>query len=300
MKSIDTLVKDIYHVVENERWLTEANVEGLVGNLGRQFVQRGGQTNERALLSLSKMGEKCPCQLWHSVHSPSLQEPLPAPARIKFIYGDVIEALGISLAKAAGHEVTGEQDECHVDGVPGHRDCVIDGCIVDIKSVNSLSFQKIKAGYVAEDPFLRAYLAQLDGYAVGSIDDPLVRVKDRGYLLAIDKVLGKMHLYEHTIRPEFIRERIQSYKEIVARPEPPACECGIEADGTSGNLKLDTFASYNPWKHQCAARRNQTIRTFLYEGGPRFLVKVVRRPMRRDNRTPIPEIDRNGNYVYAS
>lgn len=298
MKYIDTLIKDIHHVVEREGWLTEANVEGLVGNLGRQLVQRGGQGNERALLSLSKMGEKCPCQLWHSVHSPGLQEPLPAPARIKFVYGDVIEALGISLCKAAGHEVTGEQDEITVDGVPGHRDCVVDGCIVDIKSVNSLSFQKIKSGYVAEDPFLRAYLAQLDGYVVGSADDPLVRVKDRGYLLAIDKVLGKMHLYEHVVRPDFIRQRVADYKRIVSCAEPPRCTCGIEEDGSSGNLKLDTFASYNPWKHQCAERRGQRIRIFLYEGGPRFLVQVKRRPMRRDNRTPIPEVDINGNYVY--
>lgn len=298
MKSIKTLVRDIDHVVENEGWLTEANVEGLTGDLRRQLVQRGGQENSRAFLSLSKMGEKCPCQLWHSVHSPGLQEPIKASARRKFAYGDVIEALGISMARAAGHEVTGEQDELVVDGIKGHRDCVIDGCIVDIKSTNSLSFQKIKAGFVAEDYFLSAYLAQLDGYVVGSLDDPLVTVKDRGYLLAIDKVLGHITLYEHIVRPEFIRGRINHYKSIVELDSPPPCECGFEDDGASGNIKLDVPASYNPFKHLCADRRGQSIRTFLYEGGPRYLVKVVRRPMRRDNRTPIPEIDRNGNFVY--
>lgn len=298
IKNIHTLVKDIYHVVEQEGWLTEANIERLTGELGRQFVQRSGQKDSRAVLSLSKMGEKCPCQLWHTIHSPSLAEKLQAPARIKFTYGDVIESLAISMAIAAGHEVTGEQDEITADGVPGHRDCVIDGCIVDVKSTNSLSFQKIQAGAVAEDKFLSAYLAQLDGYLMGSADDPLVRVKDRGYLLAVDKVLGKMHLYEHIYRPEFIAKRISEYKGIVALPQPPRCNCGIEPDGEGGNLKLDTFASYNPFKHLCADNRGDKIRTFLYEGGPRFLTKVVRRPMRRDRRTPIPEIDRNGNFVY--
>lgn len=298
IKNINTLIGDINHVVENEGWLTEANVERLTEQLRCQLIQRGRQENSRAVLSLSKMGEKCPCHLWHSVRSPGLQEPLPAAARIKFAYGDVIESLGISLAKAAGHEVTGEQDECTVDGISGHRDCVIDGCIVDVKSTNSLSFQKIKSGYVAEDIFLAAYLAQLDGYLVGAADDPLVRVKDRGYLLAIDKVLGHMCLYEHRLREDFIHERIRQYKAIVDLEEPPRCECDVVADGESGNLKLDLRASYNPYKHLCADRRGQKIRTFLYEGGPRFLVKVVRRPMRRDGKTPIPEIDRNGKYVY--
>lgn len=298
IKNIHTLIGDIEHVVENEGWLTEANVERLTGDLRRQLVQRGRQENSRAVLSLSKMGEKCPCHLWHSVHSPGLQEPLPAAARIKFAYGDVIEGLGISLAKAAGHEVTGEQDECVVDGISGHRDCVIDGCVVDVKSTNSLSFQKIKSGYVAEDVFLAAYLAQLDGYLVGAADDPLVRVKDRGYLLAIDKVLGKMCLYEHKIRPEFIRERIRAYKRIVAGNTPPTCTCERVADGKSGNIKLGLAASYNPYKHLCAKQRGEKIRTFLYEDGPRFLTKVVRRPVRRDGRTPIPEINREGKLVY--
>jgi len=298
IKDINTLVKDIYHVVENEGWLTEANVERLTGELRCQLVQRGRQENSRAVLSLSKMGEKCPCQLWHSVRSPGLQEPLPAPARIKFAYGDVIESFAISMAKASGHEVTGEQDECVVDGISGHRDCVIDGCIVDVKSTNSLSFQKIQSGYVAEDVFLSAYLAQLDGYVVGAADDPLVRVKDRGYLLAVDKVLGKMCLYEHRVRPDFIRQRIRDYREIVALDNPPACTCEQVSDGESGNIKLGLAASYNPYKHLCAERRGERLRTFLYSDGPRFLTKVVRRPMRKDRRTPIPEVDRNGNLVY--
>ena len=111
IKNIHTLIKDIYDVVESqEGWLTEANVEGLTGELGRQLVQSSGQKDSGAVLRLSQMGEKCPCQLWHSVHTPSLGEKFTAPTLIKFTYGHVIEALVISMAKAAGHEVTGEQD----------------------------------------------------------------------------------------------------------------------------------------------------------------------------------------------
>ncbi len=293
IKNIHTLIKDIYDVVESqEGWLTEANVERLTGELGRQLVQSSGQKDSGAVLRLSQMGEKCPCQLWHSVHTPSLGEKFTAPTLIKFTYGHVIEALVISMAKAAGHEVTGEQDVLYLDGVKGHRDCVIDGCLVDVKSTNSLSFKTIKAGNVAEDPFLSSYLAQLDGYIVASADDPLVRVKDRGYLLAVDKTLGHMCLYEHRVRPDFIRQRIGHYKGIVGQPISPKCECGTTPDGESGKIKLDLKASYNPFKHCCFPN----LRTFLYSNGPRFLTKVVKRPMNSSG--PIPEVDRDGKIVY--
>lgn len=299
IKNIHTLVRDINDTVESkEGWLTSGNVERFTEQLGRQLVQSSGQKDARAVLRLSQMGEKCPCQLWHSVHTPSLSEKLHAHTLIKFTYGHVIESMALEMARASGHEVTGEQDELSLLGVKGHRDCVIDGCIVDIKSTNSLSFKTIKAGNVAEDIFLSSYLAQLDGYVVASADDPLVRVKDRGYLLAVDKVLGHICIYEHRVRPDFIRERISHYKDIVGRDEPPACTCGRESDGVSGNVKLDLKASYNPFKHACAGQRGEKIRTFLYDGGPRFLTTVKRRPMRKDRRTPIPEVDQDGNIVY--
>jgi hypothetical protein len=289
IKNIHTLLGDIRDVVEREEWLTEANVEGLTEQLRRGLVPESRQENSRAFLRLSQMGEKCPCQLWHEIHSPGLREKFPASALVKFAYGHVVEAMTISMIRAAGHEVTGEQDELVLDGVKGHRDCVVDGCVVDIKSTNSLSFQKIKSGNISEDPFLASYLAQLDGYVVASLDDPLVRVKDRGYILAVDKVLGHLTLYEHRVRPEFIRERIANYKEVCGLPVAPSCTCRTVPDGESGNIKLDLKASYNPYKHVCFP----SLRTFLYEGGPRFLTKVVRRPKRRDG-SLIPEVDKQG------
>src|SRR6266850_1557856 len=128
--------------------------------------------------------------------------------------------------------VTGEQDEVVVDGVKGHLDCIIDGCIVDVKSINSMGFQKVKAGEVAEDIFLRSYLDQLDGYLVGSLDDDRVAVKDKAYIWAIDKQMGHMCLYEHRIREERIRERIKEAKLIVGLPQPPACTCGTVSEGS--------------------------------------------------------------------
>lgn len=234
------------------------------------------------------MGPRCPRSLWYSIHHPEQAEPIPAWVEVKFSFGHILEALAITLAKASGHEVTGEQDELVLDGVKGHRDCVIDGCIVDVKSAASRSFQKFKDKSIwKNDTF--GYLDQLDGYLVASLNDPLVKVKDKAYLFAIDKQLGHMCLYEHHLRESSIRARVRDYKSIVERDMPPACTCGTIPDGKAGNVILDTRASYNNFKFACFPN----LRTFLYADGPRYFTKVVKRPAEH-----IVEIDRNGKMVY--
>jgi hypothetical protein len=286
--NIHTLVQDIYDVVGSKQgWFDDALAEGFSRELGLKLVEKTKPRDEVPTLRLSQMGEVCPKQLWYSIHSPGSQEDVPPYVKIKFTYGDILESLLIAMAKAAGHEVTGEQDVVYVDGIAGHRDCVIDGYVVDVKSAASRPFQEIKNKRMAQDPFLSVYLDQLDGYLVGSADDPLVRVKDRGYILAIDKTLGHLTLYEHTLRDLHIRQRIKKYKEIINQDVSPGCECKTVADGKSGNIKLDTKASYSAYKHCCFPH----LRTFLYSSGPVYLTKVVRKP-------DVPEVDRNGKIVY--
>lgn len=288
MKSIHTLVDDIYATIRNkhEGWFTDTLADLFARDVSRTLQVQLGERKGPPTLRLSQMGPKCPCALWHSIHHPELAEPLPPWAEIKYSFGHIIEALALTLSKASGHTVEGEQDELDVDGVKGHRDAVIDGCLVDVKSAASRSFSKFKDGSIAQsDGF--GYLDQLDGYLVGSANDPLVKVKDRAYLLAVDKQLGHMCLYEHKLREENIRRRISEYKAIVERDEPPACECGHVPDGKSGNIALDLKASYNAFKYAC----NPNIRTFLYASGPVYLVKVVRKP-------DVPEVDKHGKLVY--
>ena len=276
MKTIHTLVQDIYEVVKQDGWQERIQLD----------CRLGSGPQRRGTLRLSGMGPKCPRALWYSVHHSELAESLPPYAQIKYAYGHILESLLIALAKEAGHTVTGEQDELEVDGVPGHRDCVIDGCVADVKSASSISFSKFKDGTIRENDHF-GYLDQLDGYLVGSANDPLVKVKDKGYLLAIDKTLGHICLYEHHLREHSIRERIRKYKEIVALPTPPSCTCGTQPDGKSGNIKLDVKASYNPYKHQCFPH----LRTFLYASGPVYLSHVARVP-------DVPEVIKNLTYKF--
>lgn len=274
MKSIHTLVTDVQHLVTTKGgWFSEELAKEFTGDLSKTLQTHFNDERGKPTLRLSQMGPKCPRALWYSIHHPELAEKLPPWAEIKFAFGHIIEALAITLAKASGHHVVGEQDALELDGIRGHRDCVIDGCTVDVKSTSSIGFQKFKLpDYSVVDSF--GYLDQLDGYCLAAADDPLVQVKDKGYILAIDKTLGHMVLYEHSIRTIQIKQRIGEYKQIVGLLEPPACKCIQKPIGAGGNLGLDTAASYSPYKYCC----HPNLRTFLYAEGPRYLTKVVKRP----------------------
>lgn len=289
MPQLNTLVPDIYRTItrNDNDWFRDDLALQFSSELSRrvqdQFGERGKPT-----LRLSAMGPKCPKALWHSINTPELAEPLPPWARIKYTYGHIIEALALVLAKAAGHEVVGEQDELWVDGIRGHRDCVIDGCIVDVKSSSSRGMEKFKSkDFSAMDDF--GYLDQLDGYLVGSAGDPLVTVKDRAYILAIDKTLGHMVLYEHRLRHDHILQRIQTYKDLVNQAVPPGCTCPTVKDGESGNRKLAFPATYSPQKYSCFPH----LRTFLYSDGIRYLTTVKREPA-----AWVKEVDRNGHFIH--
>lgn len=289
IKSIYTLIPDIQEQIKKkDGWFTDELTLDYAKNVGNRLQEHFNydRATKRGL-RLSGMGPKCPRALWYSVHHPELDEPLPANAEMKFSFGHMIEALAIVLAKAAGHEVTGEQDAVELDGIVGHRDCVINGRIVDVKSASSRSFAKFKySNYEALDSF--GYLDQLDGYVCASADDPLVTVKDKGYLLVIQKELGSMYLYEHCVRPARIRTTIDNYKRIVERSVPPPCECKTEPQGKSGNIKLDFKASYSAQKYSCFPN----LRTFIYASGPEYLTKVVYTP-------DVDEVDMYGRKVYA-
>lgn len=283
--NIHTLVPDIYSLLKRDDWLTPETSSLLSSTIavgvGETFTRQG----ERRSLRMSSLGPKCPRALWYSIHHPELAEELPPWAKMKYSYGNIIEHMTIALAKAAGHKVTGEQDELLLDGVTGHRDCVIDGCVVDVKSCSTFQFAKYKTGAVeASDEF--GYLDQLDAYGTASLDDPLVLDKEHAYILAIDKTLGHISLYEHIIRSRRIRDRIGLYQEYVGRTSPPTCECKTEAYGVSGNFKLDVRASYSPYKYLCFPH----LRTFLYSTGPVYLTKVIRKP-------EVIEVDKYNNPI---
>ena len=222
--------------------------------------------NSNTNLRMSNIG-KPDKQLWYQCKGYE-GEPLLPQTRMKFMFGDLVEALVLYLVKEAGHEVTHEQHEIEVDDIKGHLDCHIDGVVVDVKSTSAYGFKKFKNGTLSEDdPF--GYIAQISGYVHGSKD------ASEGGFLALDKQSGAT-TYMPVAEMDMINveERVQHMKEVVAQEEPPERCYESVPDGKSGNMKLGINCSYCPYKWDCWPE----LRLFLYSNGPRYLTHVEREP----------------------
>lgn len=279
-KGIDTLIADIYNVVDGKGGWDNTITEYLSETIAQVASERFGDDAEerpRDTLTLSGIGKPCERQLWSRVNEPHVEEELGAEQKGTFFYGDLLEALVIALAKAAGHDVQGEQDVLYVNGIKGHRDCVIDGWTVDVKSASDFSFEKFKKGdLIHNDPF--GYLSQLSSYTYAAKDDPLVKEKNKAAFLVVRKNRFELCLDVHdfTERLPLKEMEVQHKKDMVAGPIPPIPDVAqpVPQSKTSPNLKLSTLCSYCSRKKLCFPE----MRTFMYSGGLSHLVKVVKEP----------------------
>ena len=276
-KSIHTLVKDIEEVVLGQGGWDEVISRTVSDGMLDVFKSRleGERTEREPTLRLSALGTPCRRKLWYDINDPTGGETLSASTLLKFLYGDLLEELLIGLARAAGHRVEGLQSELKVGDIKGHRDCVIDGITVDIKSASTFSFRKFKEGNLrGDDPF--GYISQLSSYVYAGRDDPVESHPSLGAFLVIDKTLGHicLDLYDFGPEIETKEEEIEQIKRDMAEPDPVPRGFDPVPDGKSGNMKLDTVCSYCKYKNKCWPE----LRTFLYSTGPRHLTTVEKRP----------------------
>jgi hypothetical protein len=268
MGKLEDVVEDIYELLENENEIPDEVYEEFGRNMADAFRKQLGQDRGNDL-SMSQLGSPG-CKLWFKANEPEKGEPLRGQTRLKFLYGDLIEAMIITLIKATGkHEVTGEQTKLELDGVSGSRDCVIDGVLVDVKSASTYSMKKFKDnGLYNDDPF--GYLPQIEAYHEASEDcDPT-----RFAFLAIDKQHASISLdvYE-TKRDGRAAKNVHDKKQAIQGDFPGRSFQDVP-DGKAGNRKLATQCSYCDFKEACWPG----LRTYLYASGPRFLTVVKRTP----------------------
>lgn len=276
-KNINTLVEDINQVIKGKGGWTEAVNEYFMQTMGEAATRRlTPSTEPRAkTLRMSNIGSPCKRKLWYYLNLPEHEQDLPAHTHLKFMYGEIIENLILSLAKAAGHTVEGEQDEIVVDGIVGHRDAVIDGVTIDVKSASSPSFKKFEKNELrVDDPF--GYIQQLTGYVYGAKDDPLVTDKTGGAFLVMDKTLGHICLDYYDLTPELhlFPSRLVATKMMATMKTEPHREFDPVPDGKSGNMKLPAACSYCDYKWNCW----KGLRGFAYSNGPTYLTKVINLP----------------------
>lgn len=279
-KSIDTLVDDINDLLVTPTDVPKEDAEALGREIAEAVVTALKGDSGPPSLRMSNIGTPCKRKLWYTVRTPQSAEALPAHVRLKFLYGHILESLLLFFAEASGHEVRGRQDEVSIAGVKGHRDAVIDGRTVDVKSATTHSFKKFKDHRLcSDDPF--GYIDQINAYRYA--DDG--RVDEKVSFLAVDKQLGNLCLDTYEANDTDYEELINDLKEMVQEDEPPARHFKDLPEGKSGNRRLDVNCCYCPFKKTCWPK----VRTFIYSNGPAFLTHVEREPN-------VPEV--NGTAVF--
>jgi hypothetical protein len=282
MKTIDTLVPDIYEVLRNQG--TELSVEqqaafgaGVARKLSLALNKVEWKRPPKTL-RMSEIGKPCVRSLWYTVHHPQHGEKLLPHTRMKFLYGDIIEEQVLFLAKVAGHKVEGEQERLEMEHngwkIVGHRDAIIDDVLVDVKSASSYSFKKFQEG-MNDDNDAFGYRMQLQAY-----DEAERRTKRRLGWVAVDKQNGTVCFSEHTKKIDFYK-RLDAVTRALDNPVvPPGREFAVLPEGKSGNLKLGVECSYCAFKKECWKDSNAGygLRAFAYDRGPVFLTEVVRTP----------------------
>lgn len=276
-KTVKTLVSDIYSVLSDGVELTDAQAQEFGRRMATMMKNRLSvpTSDTEHKLRMSNVGGKCDRKLWYTVNQPGTAENLAPNTKLKFLYGDMVEVLVLFLAEVAGHKVEGAGDKLELAEVPGHRDCVIDGVLIDVKSASGFGFSKFRSHKLEyEDPF--GYLSQLSNYLAASQDDDKVQVKGEAGFLAVDKEQGHICLDMYQFKElDKVPEKLEAKKKMVSSDLPPPRAFGDQAySGVSGNRKLGVECSYCVYKKECWP----ALRTFLYSTGPVFLTEVHKTP----------------------
>lgn len=274
MKKLEQLIPDIEQLLIQGIKIPKEKSEEFGNAMSTLISSRldPKERERRGTLRMSNIG-KPDRQLWYEINTPQDAIPLPPEAFLKFLIGDILEEVILLLAELSGHKVEGKQDTMMLYDIEGHRDAVIDGVTVDVKTASPYSFNNFKSGLKPEtDKF--GYILQLNNYIESGKEDPLVREKDKGAFLAFQKVTGNLHLDVHNKTEVPLKAIFDHKKEVVQRDEPPEKCYEPEPMGKSGNTKLPIGCSYCAFVDKCWPEK----RTFIYSTGPVHLIEVSKEP----------------------
>lgn len=277
--NINTLIEDIYNLLDQGKIISDEEAQDLGRLVGaiiqRRLCESRNLRDTEHRFSMSSVGKPAR-QLWFEKYHQKDLEPTPPQAKLKFLIGDVWEAIILFLAAHSGHIVQDFQKELVLDGVIGHLDAVIDGVLVDVKSASKYAFDKFKKGELKQNDSF-GYYTQISGYAkaLGAT---------KAAFLAANKETGALTLLEVTedeINEQDVPARIAVARNYLNNPDvmPPRCYEDV-LDGKSGNRKLGVNCSYCRAKFKCWEDSNngEGLRVFGYSSGPVFLTHVEREP----------------------
>jgi len=305
-KKIETLNQDIRNLLNEVQkgqdptkpnaWITPEALSSFGVSsaiaIDRQLhrVQRERKPN---VIYASELGTKCPRKIWYK-HNTKPEDGLikkyPPNVLTKFMYGDIVEGIGLLLVEAAGHKVSHRQEPVKVTfthnkkewEISGKIDAVVDDhALIDVKSTTSFGFKDFVTGGGGDKFGYREQLSYYKEYSLMPLDQA-------GYL-AIDKGLGHIsYVPERTYSSSHIIGQAKNYARFTEEPDADILPRMDTVEHSAGNLKLCTECSYCEYKHECWKEANdgKGIRSFAYAGKVIDLVVVGKEPR-------VPEITRD-------
>ena len=199
------------------------------------------------------------CQL-QMEHNGAEREPMPYNAKMRNLFGDLIEAAAIAIMQSAGINIESKQKKVthkfNGDSINGSYDVKIEGRVWDIKSASPLSFEYKfgeKGGFdtiAKKDDF--GYVTQ--GYLYSNAEGC-----DFGGWIVINKSTGEWCLTETPIADgEYNKNAIQmaedNIKALKNNDEFKRCFTDSEEffnKKPTGNRILGTTCGFCPYKKAC-------------------------------------------------
>lgn len=283
---IDTLASDLQNVIgsaEGLRLAKDAGIQigALVAKKMEKALSRVDRPRRPNVLFPSELGHPCDRKVWYEFNFNPLtmhpKEQIDGRARIKFTYGDIIEAMIVPLIHISGHKVedVGMRVEWKVPGmegwqVNGNIDARVDGHIVDVKSMNARSFEMWSQDADKADKF--GYAHQIAAY---QIVEPTNELKP--CILGVNKENGAIETFDLKLPNAALAARKKAA--AVENSEKFLYRMPTVAHGKS-NTKLATTCSYCAYKAECwrDANGGRGLRKFIYSTGPVFMTEVGDEP----------------------
>lgn len=274
MPTINTLLEDINHFIttkeisvndkEKERIIKET-IKDIEYAL-RDFLSPR-ESDKKPHLRASNIGHN-DRKLYYDMNGDSEEEKLSPQLLTTFLQGHILEAVLLMLVEMSGHEISNKQTEVKVEGIVGHMDCVIDDCLIDVKTAAPYSYKEkfVNGGLLeGKDPF--GYSLQADSYAHA------LGLERRGWLV-MNKATGELNLL---MNDSFINNAvgdIQATKEALEQDTPPDRCYNDKEDGKAGNRILGSDCGYCNHKIHCWPG----LRAFKYSNGLKWFTNVVKEP----------------------
>jgi len=242
----------------------------------KQFKQK---RESKFRVRMSGIGKPL-CQL-QMEKSGAKKEPMAYNGKIRFIFGDMIEAFTVLLLKASGIVIDSEQKQVSRknkyfpdSGLTGTYDVEIDGKIYDIKSASDWAFKnKFSMGFGAVvDKDVFGYLSQ--GYLYADTEK-----KKFGGWIVVNKSTGEICIVSppeddsdyKRIGLQVAEENIEALME-----DHPFKRCFTDVEETyrsklTGNRRLDSVCGFCSFKQTCWEGKIQYLPQQVFDdnGKPR-------------------------------